>query len=201
MNVLPSQQCQILGRTFTYGDTITDDGAVLRERSLAAAKTGVLTTRTDANTGSLTMDAGHGFATSDKIDLYWATGSRVNITVGTVSTNVVPIDLGGGDDLPPATTPVTAMKPTVLECTVTAANVKGVMVGASGTPCIARFMDGSNADVGSAIQCVPGTKQLIWVEGMGTGDCPIADDVAKVALSHGESSGARTVTVVAAVNG
>lgn len=89
---------------------------------LAPAKIGELTTRTDAETGTLTMDSGHGITTGARLDLYWlddedtsaVAGSRRGITVGTVSGVTVPIgadNAGEGDDLPPVNTPITAMVP------------------------------------------------------------------------------------------
>lgn len=90
--------------------TITRSGGVESSyrtpTPLAAGKTGTLTTRTDANTGTLTMDSGHGIQTGDIVDIYWDGGVQRNVTVGTVATNSVPFDLGTGDDLPIATTAV-----------------------------------------------------------------------------------------------
>jgi hypothetical protein len=87
------------------------DGAIGYEIALPAAKVGQLTTRTDAETGELTMVEGHGIASADVIDLYWATGARYGITVGTVSGETVPIgadNSGTGDDLPTNLTAITA---------------------------------------------------------------------------------------------
>lgn len=89
-------------------DDITADNVMGPDKTVTAAKVGQLTTRTDANTGTLTMAASHGIITGDKIDLFWDGGSRYNMTVGTVSVNSVPIDLGGGDNLPTNLTAITA---------------------------------------------------------------------------------------------
>jgi len=73
----------------------------IREIELPAGKAGSLTTRTDNNTGTITMsDAGHGIQTGAKVDVYWDGGVQYDVTVGTVSGTSVPIDLGSGDDLP-----------------------------------------------------------------------------------------------------
>jgi hypothetical protein len=65
-----------------------------------------LTTRTDDNTGTITMgDAGHGIQTGDKVDVYWDGGVQYDVTVGTVIGTTVPIDLGSGDVLPTDTPP------------------------------------------------------------------------------------------------
>lgn len=91
-------------------DQSTDaDAGVPIAPSIAAAKTGALTTRTSTSVGTLTMDAGHGITTGAIIDLFWDGGSRADVLVGTVATNSVPFTLGSGDDLPVADTEITAM--------------------------------------------------------------------------------------------
>jgi hypothetical protein len=76
--------------------------------TLPAAKAGTLSTRTNDTTGTLTMAGGHGITTGQIIDLYWAGGMRYGVVVGTVATNSVPISGGAGDNLPIATTVITA---------------------------------------------------------------------------------------------
>ena len=105
----------------TYGVSVSGGGismqsAIVRTGSapiglsetLPAAKTGTLTTRTDDTDGELTMAASHGITTGATIDLDWDGGSRYGVTVGTVATNDVPISGGSGDNLPIATTAITA---------------------------------------------------------------------------------------------
>jgi hypothetical protein len=89
--------------------TRTNSGAIGLEETANSAKTGTLSTRTDNTTGTLTMDTGHGLTTGQTIDLYWSGGVRYGVTVGTVSTNSVPISAGAGDNLPSATTAITAV--------------------------------------------------------------------------------------------
>lgn len=88
------------------------DGGSALEIDVPIGYAGVLTTRTDNETGSLTMDdSGHGISTADVIDLYWDGGARYGITVGTVSGTTVPIgadDSGTGDNLPTAATAIVA---------------------------------------------------------------------------------------------
>jgi hypothetical protein len=89
------------------------DAGGIREIELPVGKAGTLTTRTDTNTGTVTMgDAGHGFLTGDKVDVYWEGGVQYDVTVGTVVGVSVPIDLGSGDDLPSTSTPVVVSKRT-----------------------------------------------------------------------------------------
>ena len=87
--------------------TRTNSGNIGLEDTLTAAKAGTLTTRTDDNTGTLTMATGHGITTGQIVDIYWSAGVQRTVTVGTVSVDSVPFDLGIGDVLPIATTAVT----------------------------------------------------------------------------------------------
>jgi hypothetical protein len=101
-----------LARSTSRSLAATGNSAEVASPTLAAAKTGTLTTRTDNDTGTLTMTAGHGITTGQTLDVYWAGGQRRGMTVGTVATNSVPIDGGAGDNLPANTTAITAMVPT-----------------------------------------------------------------------------------------
>ena len=65
----------------------------------AAQCDGTLGTRTDDDTGVVTLSTGHGIATSDVVDVYWSGGVRYGMTA-TVSTNDVTVDGGSGDVLP-----------------------------------------------------------------------------------------------------
>lgn len=87
--------------------TRTNSGTIALEDTLNTAKAGTLTTRTDDNTGTLTMTTGHGITTGQIVDIYWSGGVQRTVTVGTVSVDSVPFDLGIGDNLPIATTAVT----------------------------------------------------------------------------------------------
>lgn len=113
--------------SFTQSIESTGDSLERATPTVPGAKTGTLTTRTDNDTGVATMTAGHGFATNDKIDLFWATGSRRNMTA-TVSVNAVTLDGGSGDNLPTANTPVTAMKPHVVDFVVEGDDLVGLGV-------------------------------------------------------------------------
>jgi hypothetical protein len=109
-----SRQFGFAGKSFVDSNSLTAPHVSSVAEAIPIAQAGVLTVRTDANTGSLTMDSvSHGISTGNKIDLYWTNldgtnGQRRNVTVGTVAGAVVPIDLGAGDDLPIATTVIQA---------------------------------------------------------------------------------------------
>ena len=183
------------------------DGGV--SKNLPAAKTGDLTTRTDNDTGTLTMDPGHGISTGNKLDVYWVdptTGeekSRVNMTVGTVSGNTVPIDLGNGDNLPLVNTEIRAMVPVVeaLDAPIGAAgvNLQAIMAygGASFT---VHFFESTTliASIRVLASGVNGQPDgYVWANGQ-TGTNPLATATAvvnTVSVSHGNAGGAKDVVM------
>src|SRR5689334_13440236 len=92
------------GSQSSNSSSISADGKVARNPTVpAAVQGGTLTGRTDNDTGIVTMPAGHGFVTSDKVDIYWnvagVLGSRSGMTA-TVAGNAVTVDGGQGDNLP-----------------------------------------------------------------------------------------------------
>jgi len=95
--------------------TRTAPGEIAQVKLLPAAKTGSLTTRTDDDEGSLTLEAGHGITTGATFDLYWSGGRRYNVAAGTVAGNVVPFSGGAGDNLPDQSTTVTATLQTTID--------------------------------------------------------------------------------------
>jgi hypothetical protein len=114
----------------SYSGTIaSDDYGVATHLSaitLPAAKVGALTTRTDDNTGTLTMNTGHGLSTG-KIDVYWNVGGvkgcRRNMD-GTVTGDSIAIDGGSGDVLPADESAITAVAPSTETITINADNLK-----------------------------------------------------------------------------
>jgi hypothetical protein len=77
------------------------------EVSLPVGKAGSLTTRTDDDTGTITMaSAEHGITTGAVVDIHWAGGVQYGVTVGTVAGTSVPFDAGSGDNLPDQSTAV-----------------------------------------------------------------------------------------------
>jgi hypothetical protein len=119
-SVTENSSMSIAGVSFpsvrTRTGTVTEAAEVsVPNATLTAAKTGTLTTRTDANTGTITGQSAHGIATGDTFDIYWTGGVQYNVTAGTVSGTSIPFDLGIGDDLPIATTSLIICKQTILD--------------------------------------------------------------------------------------
>jgi hypothetical protein len=175
------------GRTYSFSSTLEASAAVgvmkTGVNALAAAKVGALT-------GELTMAGGHGITTGARLDVYWSGGSRYGMTVGTVATNQVPVDGGAGDVLPADETAVTAMVPVQENLAVTGNDVVAIVADAAAAATVV-FTTSAPADV-LAVEIAGATAAYFWQTGEGTN--PMAGAaVAKVYLSHGDSTAARDV--------
>lgn len=95
---------QIGGKSFAQATNFSAGTGLIKEISISAAQVGTLTTRTDNNTGVVTITGTNLISTGARVDIFWSGGSRRGMTVGTVSGQSVPIDLGAGDNLPSAST-------------------------------------------------------------------------------------------------
>jgi hypothetical protein len=201
LNVKANRSVVIDGKTYASEAEVATEVAVKFDKSLAAAKTGTLSARTDNDTGTLTMSAGHGITTGARLDVYWDGGCRAGMTVGTVATNSVPIDGGSGDNLPTATTAITAMVPAEENFVVAGDDVAAIGVQTLASPGVQAqvvFADGADAELYKAV--VEKDADYSWTSGDGSTNPLAGDDVAKVFVSHGDSTGAKTVRGVAAYN-
>lgn len=100
-----------LGGNISRQLTRERDGGLAYDITVPKGYAGTLSTRTDNETGTLTLSSGHAITTGMVIDLYWSGGKRTGITVGTVSGTSVPIgadDSGAGDNLPAQDTAIVA---------------------------------------------------------------------------------------------
>lgn len=95
-----------LGGSIAKSTPRTADAGANRDISVPVGYAGTLTTRTDNNTGTVTLAGGHAITTGMNVDIYWDGGVQYNVTVGTVSTNSMPFDLGVGTNLPSTSTAV-----------------------------------------------------------------------------------------------
>lgn len=121
---------QIGGIPFNLSETLTGDEVESVVTEVPVAWGGTLSTRTDNDTGTLTMDdAGHLISTGDLVDLYWDGGTRRRVVVGTVSGTSVPfgaVTAGAGDNLPVATTAIVMCEVVKRQMPATIADIQGI---------------------------------------------------------------------------
>lgn len=187
-----------LGTSISRSVVRTADGGGAREVSVPVGKAGTLTTRTDTQTGTLTLGVSHGIVTGQIIDLYWSGGERYGITVGTVAGTSVPIgadDSGIGDALPAALTAIVASPRVTIEALILVGGVKvlsGQMVYGSPTETaksVMRFND--DASELFRVELEPNVPRIYDIVG---GDAnPIEGaDVESVVVSQGSTTNVAT---------
>lgn len=195
----------LAGKAFRSTVEVETDGLILKDPTLAAAKTGTLTTRTDDNTGTITGQASHGIGTGERFDAYWVNadgtiGRQYGIIAGTVAGTSIPFDSGVGDNLPLAATALTLMKPQLEAFAVTGNNVTTLMGScASLKGATAVITDGADA-VLAVLEMDGPDAGSIWFTGNGVTN-PLAGDVTvRLYLSHGDSANSHEVCVASLYN-
>jgi hypothetical protein len=156
--------------------------------TLAAAKTGTLSTRTNDAAGTITGASGHGVTTGAVIDVYWETGQRVGVTVGTVSGTTIPISSGSGDNLPIADTALTLMVPVSESFIVPANSAQSLAVQIPGGKGVVRFRDGSNAVVATYKSYTGSIYNAGWDAVTGGANPFDTDAVATILMSNGSTT-------------
>ncbi len=199
-----SESTTLDGVTTPHTTYIDGDSVDKKNPTVAAAKSGTLSTRTDNDTGELTMSGGHGISTGDVIDVYWSGGSRVNMTVGTVAVNAVPIDGGSGDNLPVATTAITAMVRHEENFTVVGNDVVGILLSSS-VPATVTFAESDGTTVvGTPIRLTAddaSTPRYNYVWHADKGTNPLAGgSVGTILLSHGSTSSVTSINTAVLYN-
>lgn len=193
MSVPLSKSITIGGKSFSDKQTLEGDAVLVVDVSIPAAKTGQLTTRTDNDTGTLTLEASHGVTTGALLHIFWiASGVQkrtVCPAVGTVSGVSVPIDNCTGDVLPANLTNVTVMVPTV----------EAMVFEGDDAQTIAMFCE---SDMGTIIlendltrTFDLGDQAYVWHEGQGDANPIAGDSIATVTFSHGDSTAAMAMRV------
>lgn len=197
------------------GGGISISGRVLRtvdsvpaiEVALPAGKAGQLTTRTDDETGTLTMASGHGITTGAIIDLYWDGGSRRTNLVGTVAGLSVPINAaaqGVGDVLPANLTNIVACVRTIINfgidgdnCSFVAANLK-VTPGATGRGNIS--LEDAADDLIADIELTGNEPQILRQSGSDLSNVLTGDPITQIHASNGSSTVAATLQIICAAD-
>jgi hypothetical protein len=165
-------------------------GLVDMTAALAPAKAGTLTVRTNNTDGSLTLAAGHGVATGDKVSIFWPNGIRYNATVGTVAGNVVPFTLGTGDNLPAVNAAITVMVQNLAPSSLQNLLIRGMLIGAA-LPFAVIFYN-IGALVGASFsRDAPGDN---YIYDASTGYPFPGPNVDNIAICHSDATKAQTVT-------
>lgn len=178
--------------------TISGESQALASPTVPVAVSGVLTTRTDDTSGSITMDAGgHGITTGARVDLYWTGGSCYGATVGTVSGNTVPItDVAGGDVLPSATTAIRVGKCVEAPFAITGNNITGLVASSP----VQGYIVAADGSSDLAVWELSAGKLSIWDPSEAAASPLAGDTPTKAFFSHGDVNTAQTDMKLAALH-
>ena len=201
---MPSLNYGISLGSISRSITRTGESKIEAEITLPVATAGTLTTRTDDNTGIVTV-ASHSITISDTVDVYWSTGRRYGVDVTAQDSTTISIDLGAGDNLPSASTAVKIVKQVPFNLALDGDNAK--IVGFSyelaadtsdGFGCRVTLFDAAD-DTITGLDLDAFVPNVCDIEGgatnLYTGD-PITDGVA----SNGSSTYAATLKIQAIVD-
>ena len=171
---------QVNGNFVRSGNTVE-----AHDPTLAVGKSGTLGTRTDNDTGVVTLSTGHGIASLDVCDVYWTGGKRLGMAA-TVSTNDVTLDGGTGDNLPAEdSTVIVCKQQEVSNVSFDGTAMTQILIGCT-QRCTIQFLD-SGDTVLLAAEIASAGEAYIWNSGSTT---PINGTVAKVLASNGSTASA-----------
>lgn len=160
--------------------------------TLSAAKGGTLTTRTNNTEGTITLTGGHGFGDgAHTIDIYWTGGMRYGVSA-TVSTNACTITGGAGDNLPIATTAVTAQIQTQSNMTFDGDAMAAIVVGSNKR--VSLDFQSTDSTSMKHVEVAAG-EAFVWWNAGGFTTPVTGDPVTKVLATCGDSAAAATVKV------
>jgi len=154
--------------------------------NLPVGNAGTLLTRTEDDTGTITLEAGHTIENGDVVDVHWSGGCRYGMTATTSGGTSVSADVdgGAGDVLPVEDTEVVVTVPVVLDLTFDGDNLVLIGVGANQQASV-RFLDSGSAVLLSELVIANGSWG--WASGMGVANPLTGNAVASVLASNGSA--------------
>jgi hypothetical protein len=178
-----SIRSQIAGRTIVQS-VIRDDGqGGVSLFAVPAGLAGTLTTRTDGNTGIITLAEGHGITTSDLVSVFWPGGSRYNMTVTSTTTTTISVDVGEGANFPTVSSAVVVSKQLEYPISIIGDNIT-VLALVSQYRCHLEFLDGS--DTSLLRYDLNATEGRSWIADQGITNPLAGDTVAAIRVAGGE---------------
>lgn len=197
------------GKSFSQQRSVAAEGEIARQKDLPAAKAATLTTRTDDDTGVITVAAGVGaqFSVGERVDVYWDVGGikghRRGMLVSSIAVDAITVgtavgDVGAGNIFPAAASVVQLAKSVLAEFRVDGDDV-AVLAFASDARAIIVLTEADGLEdhfvhlpeVGAAV---------VWDKNDGTVN-PIATKViARAYMSHNDTASTKAVKVGVAYN-
>lgn len=151
---------------------------------LVTGKDGTLTTRTDADTGVITVASGHGITDTDTVAVFWTGGSRYNVDVTATTATTISIDVGSGTDLPVATTEVVVSKQSVHNIAIVGDSLEVLAIGSRQRVSV-EFWSASPASL--LRYDIPTSEGRHWVKTTDVTNPLAGDTVATVRVANGST--------------
>lgn len=172
--------------------TRTGTGQVTVDTTLAAALAGTLSTRTDDDTGVLTVAGGHGLvpsisaAPASVVNVFWSGGLRYGMTVTATSDTTVTVDGGSGDNFPVVNTVITVAEQEVID--IADFDGDGVDVIAVLLAKRGHIDFQTSGDASIKAQELTADEMWIWIVDQGFTNPLAGETVAQLIVSCGEAS-------------
>lgn len=178
-------EATIGGLNFAAVVNRTAETEVATETTLLAGASGTLSTRTDNDTGVVTLTAGHG-QTDGTFDIFWTGGSRRGMT-GTVATNDLTLDGGAGDNLPVEDSDVTVCKQTEINIDVVGDDLTLMFVAADQRVSV-DFQEEGGTSI--AAVDVPANEGWVWADEQPAANPFASATIGQVMASSGSTTAA-----------
>lgn len=201
-----SKNIELGGKTYRSSEVLSKVGlGDPLEPLIPIAWAGTLTTRTDNDTGEITMtDAGHLITTGAKVDIYWTnadgtTGSRRGVTTGVVAGLAVPFgagapEIGLGDNLPIATTVVQVALMQSYTVSIAGNNLAALVANADlARATIVLMSTGDTVEELPIVLAANGAYD--WLSTSGQANPILGDNIDKIHMSHNDITQARLVRI------
>jgi hypothetical protein len=163
--------------------------------ALPVALAGELTTRTDEDTGVVTLAEGHGLTDADTVDVFWDGGLRYGLSITGYDATTINIDGGAGDDLPLAETVVAVAEPVAVPWPFAGDDVVLIAAGCAQRASV-RFLD----DVPSVQLALDLAAGEVWSWATGSANPLDSVDVVSLLVSNGDTATEAIVRVGAALD-
>jgi len=179
----------------------TGTGAESHQVTLAAAVQSTGFTKTDANTGTATVAAGHGISNGASVAVKWSGGVRYGMAAWTSGDTTIVLEGGAGDDLPASDTTITIAPTTQLDLDLDGDNLELLVVHSTRAG-HAHFRTTDTSGAGGSVKAIElyASEAWQWTDDSGitnpfTGDAMTAVDVANF-----NTSNTATLSIVAIFN-
>jgi hypothetical protein len=165
----------------------TDELEQAFRATMVPGRAGTLSTRTDDNTGIVTVASGHGITDTDTVAVFWAGGSRYDVDVTATTATTISIDLGAGANLPAATTAVVIAKESVHTLPIVGDDIAVIGIGCDNRASI-NFRDSGDASL-LRYDMATGEGRL-WISGQDVTNPLAGDTVATIVIANGGTTAA-----------